>query len=232
MEDAHGIAAAAHAGQHDVGLLAVARLRGQHRRHLFDAFLADDALEVAHHHRVGMGPGHGADDVEGVVDIGDPVAHGLVERVLERAAAAVDRHHLGAEQVHAVDVGALPLDVLAAHVDHAFEAVAGADGGRRHAVLSGAGLGDDARLAHAPGQHGLADGVVDLVRAGVVEVLALEVDLCAAVFAAHARGMVDRRGAADEMGQFVLEFGDEFRVVLVARIGLPAVPGWRGSASR
>jgi hypothetical protein len=35
------------------------------------------------------------------------------------------------------------------------------------------------------GQQGLADGVVDLVRAGVVEVLALEVDLRAADFAAQ-----------------------------------------------
>jgi hypothetical protein len=35
------------------------------------------------------------------------------------------------------------------------------------------------------GQHGLADGVVDLVRAGVVQVFALEVDLRAADFAAQ-----------------------------------------------
>ncbi len=45
---------------------------------------------------------------------------------------------------------------------------------------AGAGLGDDALLAHAPRQHDLAEHVVHLVRAGVVEVLALEVDLGAA----------------------------------------------------
>jgi hypothetical protein len=43
-------------------------------------------------------------------------------------------------------------------------------------VLAGAGLGDDARLAHALGEQRLAERVVDLVRAGVVEVLALEVE--------------------------------------------------------
>ena len=47
-------------------------------------------------------------------------------------------------------------------------------GGRGHAVLAGAGLGDQPRLAHALGQQRLAEHVVDLVRAGVVEVLALE----------------------------------------------------------
>jgi hypothetical protein len=48
------------------------------------------------------------------------------------------------------------------------------------AVLAGAGLGDDALLAHAPGQQDLAEHVVDLVRAGVVELVALEIDLGAA----------------------------------------------------
>jgi hypothetical protein len=49
-----------------------------------------------------------------------------------------------------------------------------------HAVLAGPGLGDHARLAHAPREQRLSEGVVDLVRAGVVQVLALEVDLRAA----------------------------------------------------
>ena len=54
-----------------------------------------------------------------------------------------------------------------------------------------AGFGDHTRLAHALGQHGLADGVVDLVRAGVVQVFALQVNLRATHFAAHASCMVD-----------------------------------------
>ena len=55
-----------------------------------------------------------------------------------------------------------------------------ADRGRGHAVLAGAGLGDDALLAHALGQQSLTDAVVDLVGAGVQQVLALEVNLRAA----------------------------------------------------
>jgi hypothetical protein len=49
-------------------------------------------------------------------------------------------------------------------------------GGGGHAVLPGAGFGDDAPLAHALGEQALPEGVVDLVRAGVVEILALEDD--------------------------------------------------------
>ena len=67
-------------------------------------------------------------------------------------------------------------------------------------MLSGAGLGDDARLAHALGEHGLTYGVVDFVRAGVVEVFALEVNLRPTHFAAHACSMVNRRRSPYKMG--------------------------------
>ncbi len=70
---------------------------------------------------------------------------------------------------------------------------------------AGAGFGDDAGLAHAAGHQGLADAVVDLVRAGVVQVFALEPDLRPAQFARPARGMVDRAGPADEVLELVLE---------------------------
>ena len=77
-------------------------------------------------------------------------------------------------------LSALAAHVLRAHVDHAVHAQQRADGGGGHAVLAGAGFGDDAPLAHAPGQQRLAQAVVDLVRAGVQQVLALQVDARAA----------------------------------------------------
>ena len=71
-------------------------------------------------------------------------------------------------------------DVFRAHVDVALKPKQRGGGGGGDAVLAGAGLGDDALLAHALGEQRLADGVVDLVRAGVIEVFALEIDLRAA----------------------------------------------------
>ena len=65
-------------------------------------------------------------------------------------------------------------DVDGAHVHLALEAHQRRRGGRGDAVLAGAGLGDEPRLAHPLGEQRLAEHVVDLVRAGVVEVLALE----------------------------------------------------------
>ena len=101
------------------------------------------------------------------------------------------------EQLHAEHVRRLAADVFFAHVDDAIEAEVGTGGGRRDAMLAGAGFGDHALLAHAQREQRLADRVVDLVGAGVVEVLALEPDLGAAALLAEPLGMIKRRRAAD-----------------------------------
>ena len=92
----------------------------------------------------------------------------------------LDGAHLGAEHLHAQHVRLLPLDVDRAHVDDAGQTELGAQRRGGDAMHAGAGLGDDAGLAHALGQHDLAEHVVHLVRAGVVELLALEIDFGAA----------------------------------------------------
>ena len=96
-------------------------------------------------------------------------------------------------------------------------------------MLAGAGLGDDARLAHALGEQDLAEAIVDLVRAGVVELLALEIDLRAA----EMLGQPLRRNRAGSAGRHSgstrsLELGLEGRIGL----GLVPVPlADRGSAA-
>ena len=115
--------------------------------------------------------------------------------------------HGGAEEAHAEDVELLPLHVRGAHVDDALEAEARAHGGGRDAVLTRAGLGDDALLAHLLGKERLAHRVVDLVRAGVVEILALEVDVRGAIVLGEALGEVQGVGAADVVFEDALELG-------------------------
>ena len=132
----------------------------------------------------------------GRLDVGDPVAHRLVDRVLERRRAGGDAADLGAERAHAQDVGPLALDVLGAHVHDARQVEQGAGRRRRDAVLAGAGLGDDPGLAQPAGQERLAEGVVDLVGAGVGEVLALEVEAERRGWAGGAGGLGAARRAA------------------------------------
>ncbi len=108
--------------------------------------------------------------------VGDPVADCGADCLLERPGARFDRHDLGAEQVHPFDIGTLAAHVLGAHVDDALEVEQRAGGRGRDTMLAGPRLGDHATLSHPLREQRLPDGVVDLVRAGVGEVLALEVD--------------------------------------------------------
>jgi hypothetical protein len=166
-ERADRVRAAAHARDHALGQGAGAL------EQLGARLVADRALKVAHERRVGRRPDRRADHVVRVADARDPVADRLAHGLLQRARARVDRRHVRAEQVHALHVRALAAHVLGPHVDDALEPHQRARRGRRHAVLAGAGLRDDPGLAHPPREQRLAERVVDLVGAGVEQVLAL-----------------------------------------------------------
>jgi hypothetical protein len=192
-EQADGVRAAADAGDDGIGALASGALENLALR-----FLADDAVEIAHHARERVGPEDRAEDVVRRAHVRHPVTHRLVDRVLERLRARGDRHDFRAEEPHPLDVRVLPAHVLLAHVDDAVEPQQGGRGRCRDAVLAGAGLGDHPLLLHRSRQQRLAEGVVDLVRAGVQQILALEKDARAAQLLRQAVGEGERRGAADE----------------------------------
>ena len=107
-------------------------------RHCAARLVADDALELAHHPRERMRADDRADAVVRRLDGRDPVAQRLVDRVLERRAARLDRDDLGAEQLHAPHVERLALDVDRAHEDGAVEPEQRGGGRGRDAVLAGA----------------------------------------------------------------------------------------------
>ena len=100
------------------------------------------------------------------------------------------------------------------------QAEAGAGGGRGDAMLAGAGLGDDALLAHAPGEQDLAHHIVDLVGAGMVELIALEIDFGAAQVLGQPLGEIERARPADIMLEELVELGLEGGIGLGFLIGL------------
>ena len=83
---------------------------------------ADDLVKGSHDLREWSRASHGAEHVVGLLDGRDPVAHRLVDRVLEGAAARGDRDDLGAKELHSSDVQRLAAGVLLAHVDRALKA--------------------------------------------------------------------------------------------------------------
>src|SRR5438132_5560674 len=111
----------------------------------------------------------------GGLDVRDPVADRLARRLLQRARAELDWTNFSAEELHSLDVGTLTAHVLFAHVDDAVVAEPSAHGRRCYPVLSRARLGHDAALAEPSREHRLPERVVELVCAGMEEVLALQV---------------------------------------------------------
>ncbi len=82
--------------------------------------------------------------------------------------------------LHAEDIRRLAPNVFDAHEDMAFHAEKARHRGCGDAVLARARFGDDPAFPHPPREKGLAEGVVELVRACVVQVLPFQIDLGAA----------------------------------------------------
>ncbi len=159
-----------------------------------------------------------ANDVESIFDVGHPVAHRFIQRIFQRAAATADRHYRRSQQLHAINIGRLARHVFFAHINHAFHRVARRDGRRGHTMLAGTGFRDYAGLAHPLREQRLTDGIVDLVCTGVIQILALQIDLRAAEQFRPAARVINRTRPADVVLQLALKFGDEIRVVLVFQI--------------
>ena len=127
-------------------------------------------------------------------------------------------HDFRAEHLHAIHVQHLAFAIYRAHVDDAFQPEHRRNRRRGYAVLARAGFGNDAGFAHALGEEDLAHRVVDLVRAGVVKVFALEINFRTAEFLGEAFGKIKRRGATNEFREVIGQFLLKFRVVLRAEV--------------
>ena len=210
-EDAQRIGTTANASCHRIGQSAVTI------QQLGPGLGADHPLKLAHQHREGMWTGDRADQVMGVVDGSDPIPQRVVHRVFQGLGAGLDSNHLSPEQPHSSDIERLPLGVDLAHVNRAIESEQRRSGRGRNSVLAGAGLGDDTGLSHPAGQQCLAQHIVDLVRAGVVQILALQHDRRKLSGGGPRRVLAESSGLADGarppgvVGQQLVELGLESR---------------------
>ena len=85
-------------------------------------------------------------------------------------------------------------------------------------MLAGAGFRDHSPLTHAPGEQRLANGIVNFVRAGVIQIFALQIDSRATHSLAPTLGVVQRRRAPHVVLQIVVEFGAELRISGIALV--------------
>ena len=190
VDGARSVAAAAYACYQIVGIVATDFLL----QLPFNLF-ADHALHACHQVRVGVRSHGAAHDIECVGRMTAPVAYSLTACVAQCHVACAYWVHLGSQHLHALHVGVLSLHIGSTHKHLALHVHQRTHRSCGHTVLSGTCLGYDASLTHLLGQQYLSDGVVDFVRTGVVQVLALQVELTA-ILLAHTLGIVQRTGAS------------------------------------
>src|SRR5580693_3284614 len=93
------------------------------------------------------------------------------------------------------------------------------DGRGSNAVLARSGFGDDARFPHFHREQTLTNRVVDLMRTGVQQIFALEIDARAAKLLREARSELQRRRASREILEEILKLGLKGSVGLSKLIG-------------
>lgn len=142
VERANSVAASADASDDRVGELACLFVQ------LLLDLLTDHPLEIAHDGGEWVRADRGADEVVRVREVRDPVAQGVVHRVLERARAGMHWYDFGSKHTDTEDVQSLAPNVFCAHVDDALEAESRAGRGSGNTMLACAGLSDDAGLAN------------------------------------------------------------------------------------
>ncbi len=81
-------------------------------------------------------------------------------------------------------------------------------------MLSRTGFGNDPRLAHAAGEKDLPHHVIDLVRAGMVQLVALEIDFCPAEMLRQPLREIERAWPSHIMFEEIFELLSEGGVIL------------------
>jgi len=114
-----------------------------------------------------------------VIHVGDPVSDCFTCRILQGSGSSGHWYYLGPQQPHANDIQLLAPHVFLTHVDNTTKPETGTDCRGRDSVLSRACFCNDPFLAKPGCEEGLTNRVVYLVRASMVEVLALQEYPCA-----------------------------------------------------
>ena len=186
VDGSGSVTSATHAGDEVIRIVAAYLLL-----QLPFQFFADDALHLGNNVWIRVRTHGRTYDVEGILRVAAPVAYGLRAGIAQRHVAGTHRVHLGSQHLHALYVGMLALHIGGTHENLTLHVHQGAYRSGSHTVLSGSGFGNDAGLAHLLGHENLTDGVVDFVCTGMVQVLALQIEL-ASVLLAHALGIIKR----------------------------------------
>ena len=191
-----------------------------HRQELFTRLLPDAELEVAHHQREGMRPEHRADAVDRILVILRIGLESGIHRLFQCLQPEGDGNHFRSENLHAGHVGRLLGDIDFPHVNFTLQPKVGGGSGERHTVLAGAGFRNQPFLAHEFGEQTFSHAVIELMGAGMVEILPLEVDLAVAQQSRQPVTMINRSRPSLKLPPDAAQLVDEVRRAADGLVGI------------
>ena len=144
-----------------------------------------------------------------------PFAHGFRHGIFQRCRPRFHGMHLRAQQAHLVYIQSLTFGVFLTHEHFAFHVHERRRRSRGNTVLTCARFGDNARLAHLLGKQDLPEHVVDLMRASMVQIFTLQVDLCTTQRLGQTLGIVQKRRTVGIFVQKRVQLRFELWVILV-----------------
>ena len=174
---------------------AHARLMSQALRKIAGA-VAKSLLEVSDHLGERMRAKAASDAVDRVVVFLCISFKGCVNRFLKCLEAVSDRDNVCAKHLHSDNIGMLLGNVNLAHIYVTFKAEISRCCCKRNSVLACARFCDNLFLAHKFGKETFAHAVIKLVRACVVKVFTLQIDLAVSEKLGEALAVVNGSGSA------------------------------------
>ena len=120
-----------------------------------------------------MRAGDRANNVKGIVDIRDPVAHGFIHGVFQRTRTRSHRDNLRSQELHSIHIQRLSANVFLAHENVALESKPCRNRCTGDTMLARTCLCNHPLLAHVFGQKCLPDSVVHFVGTGMIQIFAL-----------------------------------------------------------
>ncbi len=150
--------------------------------YLFTCFRPDHRLKLTHHRRVRVRSQRRTEQIMRIAHIRHPIADRFIDRILQRLRARSHWSHFRTEQLHAKHVRFLSRNIHHTHIHYTFESKQRRHRRRRDSMLPRARLCHNAPLPHPLHEQRLPQRVVDLMRARVRQVFALQIDLRTAQF--------------------------------------------------
>mmetsp|Transcript_4518 Transcript_4518/g.7413 ORF Transcript_4518/g.7413 Transcript_4518/m.7413 type:complete len:241 (-) Transcript_4518:487-1209(-) len=208
IECSNGIGSTSHTGNNNVRKLSSLL------EHLCLHLSSHNRLEVSDNCWEGVGSYSRSNKIVSITDVGYPISHCFVNRILQCGLSLLHGHNLGSQSIHTEYIQLLTLTIDGTHVYGTVQSKLGANRRGGYTMLPSTSLGDNTGLTNLLRQKGLTNGIVDFVCSSVSQILPLQPNGGSATHLGKTIRPVKRSGSSHKVTSVYIQLSQERRVVL------------------